>query len=614
MDFMSLKSAPPAPLVPLLGSDNALDIDALGSDDLVTYVQYPGIAVGHVIAPQWRGRANDGQAIDETAQQDVDGRLEHDENGEPRMPIPIVNSKLIALNQGEVFYSYSYSEDGGVPGTFTEESLRLFFYVGKRPWMSSLLLPVAHLQESHDLCVDIDKLQTQGATVTTAPYQAMAAGDELEFVWAAYRPNASQPIISRLHRTVIAEEVGQPLAWNLPYAQLRLIQDGHALMSYSVTYANPVDPAASPTQSAEQRIAGVPPGVPLLGALSVVGHGGGQIDPSLYPFGVPLRVPPYPGLQVGDSVVVYADGDSSSTQAALRLDISSVDSGILQLRLDVRWLQAHYGEDVTLTYQYARAGASLSSAPLVLTVRRALHLLAPVLPDATPYDDDGSGILKGWISAGNAQSGVLIDIPEQDEIARGDTRWVVWDGYNGEHRVDNPIVGSDWRYKVLPAVIPADLGKHVTIQYAVVPVGESEPYGSPVFDLEIRNFEGGWPELQAENPRVSDGRNGIKFSEIDSVMVFKMGSWRFMAEGQWLKINAAGIRDVDGQTIDHELRNEREPLTEDEYFDGSVLAELPLSFIEQLKIGEDFDVVFEVSFDHGFSYKSFGIKTFKLLP
>ncbi|WP_248797039.1 hypothetical protein [Pseudomonas sp. MWU13-2105] len=610
---MSRKIAPPAPLIPLLGSDNALDLGALGSDDLVTYVQYPGIAVGHVIAPQWRGRANNGQAIDETVQQDVDARLEYDDNGEPRMPIPIVNGKVAALDQGEVFYSYSYAEDGS--NTFTEESLRLFFYVGKRPWMSSLLLPVAHLKESHDLCVDPDQVSPQGATITTAAYQAMAEGDELELLWQVYRPGSPTPITHRIYKTVTAEEVGRPLEWNLSYVQLQLIKNGgHALMSYSVIYANPPDPAAPQTYSAVQRIVGVAPSVPLLEAPAVVGHAGGQIDPSLYPHGVPLQIPAYPGLQVGDSVVVYADSESSSTQVALRLDISNVESGIIQLLLDVRWLQAHYGEEVSLSYQYARAGASLNSTPLALTVRRALRLLAPIVPEGHNYDDDGSGILKGWISASNTQSGVLVDIPEQGEIARGDQRWLVWSGYGEDTVVERPITGSDWRYRVPVTEIPANLGKHVIIKYAVVPSGESDPYWSPVFDLEIRNFEGGWPVLQAENPKVSDGKNGIKLSDVVSVMVFKTGSWRFMNEGQLLRVIASGMRDSDGQTIVHTLRDESEPLTEEESYDqGYVLTELPRSFMVQLRVGEEFDVASEVSFDNGYSYKSFGISAFKLL-
>ncbi|WP_416769978.1 hypothetical protein ACMGT0_23270 [Pseudomonas sp. RHF3.3-3] len=609
---MSTKITPPVPLVPLLSRDNALDLDSLGSDDLMTYIQYPGIAKGHLIAPQWRGRARDGQAIDETANQDVDDRLEYDDNGDPWMPIPIVNSKVVALDQGEVFYSYRYSEDGG--NTFTDESLRLFFYVGKRPWMSSLLLPVAHLKESHDRCVDVNSDPVlDGATLTTVPYQAMAEGDELAFVWAGYRPGSPTPIVETYYKTVSAEEVGHPLEWHLPYARLQIIKNGYALMSYSVTYADPVDPAAPQTYSAEQRIAGVPPSEPLLPLLSVVGHAGGQIDPSLYPFGVPLRIPPYADPQVGDTVVVYADGENSSIQLSMQLDITNVESAILELRLDARWLQAHYGEEVSLSYQYARAGASLSSEALVLRVRRQLRLLAPVVENAVPYDDDGTGIPKGWITAPGAQLGVVIRIPEEGEVVPADERWVVWSGHDGDHRVDNPVGGSDWRYKIVSEVIPADLGKWVKIRYAVIPVGERDTHWSPDFELYIKDFEGGWPSLQAESPKVSDGLNGIRLSQVGQFMVFKVSYWQFMDEGQLLKAHISGIRDSDGETVSRTMRDESEPVTEDEFYDGQVLVKVSGDFIQQLRIGEQFDVTFEVSFDKGNSYKSFGVKAFKLL-
>lgn len=607
---MNFKVSPPAPLVPGLGNDNAIDLDALGSDDIVTYVQYPELAQGHIIAPQWRGRTYAGETVDESNRQVVDERLELDDDGQPRMPIAIDNASAVALAQGEVFYSYSYSSDGGT--TFSDESQRLFFYVGKRSWMSSLLLPVAHLKESHDLYVDTARVPTSGATVLTAPYQAMAVGDELEFVWVAYRATGGNPTTHRLYKTVAAEEVGRPLEWTLSRVQLVLIQNGgHGVMSYNVTYADPVTPNTSSTRSAEQRIRGMAPDAPLLAALSITGHAGGTIDPSVYPLGVPLRIPTYPGLQVGDSVMLYAEGDSPA-YISRQLDVSNVESGIINLLLDAQWLQAHYGKAVSLSYAYARAGASLRSEPLNLTVRRELRLLPPVVDKAVPYDADGSGINKGWVNPSDVLSGALIDIPEQAEIGPDDQRWVLWSGHGGEYPVESPISGSSWRYKVPADEIPADLGKRVLVKYAVQPAGEDSPYWSPLFDLEIRDFEGGWPELQAENPRVSVAPNGISLSAVGAFMVFKLGSWRFMNEGQLLKIRAEGIEQNSGQTIEYVLRSDSEPLSEDEYYDGAVLPELPRTFLESLRIGEEFDVSCEVSFDNGFSYKSFGIKSFRL--
>ncbi|SFL27712.1 hypothetical protein [Pseudomonas sp. NFACC46-3] len=603
---MNTKDAPPAPHIPLLGRDNVIDLDVLGTDDLLTYVQYPGLAIGHGIEPNWRGRSPLGEAIDETNYQDVDDRLEHDENGHPRMPIVIENAKLIGLNQGEVFYSYRQS-DGGPLG---EESRRLFFYVGKR--VGILSLPVAQMKESHALCVDPSAIAGP-ALISTAPYQAMAEGDELTFTWVAHRATGGTPTTHTIRRTLSADDVGKTLEWSLPKAQLTLIQNGgHGVMQYQVQYADPQDPLTPESTSAEQTITAVDTLEPLLPELIVAGADSGSIDPARHPDGLPVQVPLYDSRQPGDVVTVYAQGDTNLLATAL-LDVSAVESGIITLVLEHRWLQENNGKVVELLYHYARAGASFSSRPLTLMVRRPLELYAPNVDKANLYDDDGSGVVKGWVNAADVLTGAVIDIPQDSVIGNDDKVSMIWDGFGDPLVVTTPSIGNDRRFNIPRTAVPMNVGKHVLIHYEVLPPDEAVPHASPFYDLEIRNFDSGWPRIQAERPKLSGG--SIKLSEItDPVMLFKLESWYFIAEGQLLKIQASGVSSATGQVVTNTMRDETQPLTDDEYYVGYILPALDKGFLDSLVMAEKLSVLVQLSYDQGSTYKKVDERLFLLAP
>lgn len=603
---MNTKAAPPAPRIPLLGRDNVIDLEALGTDDLLTYVQYPGLAKGHVIEPNWRGRSPLGEVIDETTRQDVDDRLEDDENGNPRMPILIENAKLVGLDQGEVFYSYRQS-DGGPLG---EESLRLFFYVGKR--VGILSLPVAQMKESHALCVDPSAIAGP-ALISTAPYQAMAEGDELTFTWVAHRATGGTPTTHTIRRTLSSEDVGKTLEWSLPKAQLTLIQNGgHGVMQYQVQYADPQDPLTPESTSAEQTITAVNTHEPLLPELIVAGADSGSIDPARHPDGLPVQVPLYDSRQPGDVVTVYAQGDSNLLATAL-LDVSAVESGIITLVLDHRWLQENNGKVVELLYHYARAGASFSSRPLTLMVRRPLELYTPIVDKATPYDDDGTGVAKGWVKAAELQTGAVIDIPDDSVIGNDDKVSMIWNGFGDPLVVTMPTIGNDRRFNIPRAAIPMNVGKHVVIHYEVLPPDETVPHNSPSYDLDIKNFDSGWPQVQAENPKLNGG--SIRLSEIIGPdMLFKLESWHFMAVGQLLNIQASGVSSTTGEVVTHPMRDEMQPLTEDEYYDGYILPALDKGFLNSLAMAERLFILVQLSYDQGCTYKKVDERPFFLEP
>lgn len=177
----------PAPKVPFLDANNALDLDQLGTSPLKTHVWFPGIETfkGSFIYPNWRGCTAQGDAGDSA----IDAWPIDDTLTPEGLPIEFPNALLKGLDQGYVFFSYflkKITEPDPEP-----ESKRLFFYVGKRPSLTSHL-PVPQIQQSHDLALDPDRnvLPAEGVTVTLPPYAAMATRPITQFEpQASLRPH-----------------------------------------------------------------------------------------------------------------------------------------------------------------------------------------------------------------------------------------------------------------------------------------------------------------------------------------------------------------------------------------------------------------------------------------
>ncbi|MCW8275008.1 hypothetical protein IMF27_04250 [Pseudomonas sp. PCH199] len=91
----------PAPKVPL-NADNELDLEKLGSADLITHVWFPGIetAKGGFIYPNWRGCTAQGDAGD-----NANNAWPINETLVPEgLPITFPNALLVSLKLGFVFF------------------------------------------------------------------------------------------------------------------------------------------------------------------------------------------------------------------------------------------------------------------------------------------------------------------------------------------------------------------------------------------------------------------------------------------------------------------------------------------------------------------------------
>lgn len=579
----------PKPVVPDLGPDNAIDLDKLGSADLMTYVRYPGMADGDRFFPNWRGCNPQGEIGDVFENYiTVDMGLVTPDG----MPVSIGNVVLTLLDQGWVFYSYQIFDTTEVDFR-GEESLRRFFYVGKRA-QAGISLRVAQCKESHDLAVAVQQLPGTGATFVTVPYQAMSAGDTVKLTLELFFAVGDPYDTLTLSHLVEQEQVGLPLVWSVPKADLQIIRDGFADVTYTIDYAVPT----APTVSATQRIWMIDPVAPLLPALTIKDFNGNDLDPDAYPDGITLQIQPYASMQAGDDLVLYAVSGTRVVQS-WSVDVSTVDSGVLEFHLDHGWLASNNGQSLQLIYQYAREGAAGTGVPLALTLRKPLFLPAPIVEGATA---DGQN--RGFIEARYLLAGVNIAVPDEAAIGASDTIKMHWEGYGDiGSDIADPIAGYPRKFQIKRTAVPANMGRRVKVFYKVSPPGEAAT-PSAIYDLEVRSTTAGWPALQIEKPVLINKQLSLATVPAGGVECL-LQSWMFMAQGQRLRIRVFGLL-PDGQEQMLNIRpGDQELVTEDEYATGKVWSIIPRPFLAGLRLDETLRIDVETSFDLGDSYVTF---------
>ncbi|WP_295474910.1 hypothetical protein [uncultured Pseudomonas sp.] len=581
----------PAPKVPDLQPENWIDLDQLGSDDLLTWIDYPGIAEGDEIFPNWRGCGADGSVRDLLMSATPVVGLEP-EGFAYRIP----NALLHELDQGWVFYSY-FIADLVQPGQPGEESLRRFFYVGQRDRPTGLPgLGVPQFRESHELQVVLEWITGNSATVVVPPYVAMSVDDQVTLTLALYFGEDDPFDDLVLKKTLTAAEVGQPLSWAVPRNELEVIEGGYLEARYQIVYATPT----TPTQGPLQRFDVVRSALSRLPALSIEDFGGGPLDPELFPNGITLLVEPYPGMQPGDDVLLHANG-IEALDRALRIDETVVDSGLLSFAVERPWLVANNGKQVSFTWQYARGGAAGSSEPLSVLLRKPLHLPPPVVEGAEP-EDPVDGVPRGYLFPDKITGGVYVHVPNEAVIGPDDALQMHWDGHasTGNIVVTEPMPSDPLRFYIPKAAIPANIGKRLNVFYQVTPPGEPAS-ASELFDLEIRSMPSGWPAPQLRRPTQS---RPLSLAQVPaSGALFALAAWVFMAVGQTVRIEALGLLSTGEQ--DSLLLRDDLPVSEDEYYAGELQATLSRAFLERLQPGSHFEVRVRTSFDDGHSYIAF---------
>jgi len=581
---------------------NSVDLDALASGPLDTWITYSGIKLGDFLNINWRGLREDGTA-DDIVLEDVQVEVL---DAQQRWRLSIDFSRISMLRGGAIFYSFGLLDSAG--GIVVAESKRRLFYID-RTADGAWVLPVAHLQDAHDLFIDVAQLKDEGVQLATPPYVSMAEEDKVFLVWEPYYDEFTPGGPIELLHEVSRADLGQPLLWHLERGDVENYMFGFGILRYRIEYAD-----GSVSRSPKQRFdigwrdLSDPPATPLLVAPSIAGHVGDTLDPDsdAYQDGIWLLAEPYPDLGLGDSLMLYVEGPEVSLRS-LRADISSLDSQHLAFHLDRAWLQSEVnrGKQITFSYEYGRPGGQKRSEVLTVALQRPLNLPLPVIKGAVPeWDDDPH---QGTVQPRDLNGGAEVRIPADAELGEGELPApqvsMHWEGHGstGSVIVPQPVSGDRRLFKVPRTAIAANMGRRLEVYYTVARTGES-PRTSQKFDLKVADYgQQSYPLIQVqgvENEQLSLGKvpsGGARCT---------LEAWPFMAEGHQLVIKAEGepkSRKSDG----HTLRPALPGVSDDEYYDGLVEAHLPKAFLQRLQLNRKFRLTVSASFDDGETWRDF---------
>jgi len=585
------------PIIPDLDGDS-LDLEKLGSAPLTTYIKYADIKLGDILVPQFYGCAASGEVVDRERLPITIQALEPDGS----YKLYLDNHLLVRLDKGFAFYSYLVQVDPRTdPGmqALEQQSLRLFFYVNKQVAPVELL-PPAHFTDSDGLVIDLNRVTGDGIVVTGA-YAAMSARDEVSLVWKdAYSTDD-------LRKTLTQADLGKPLEWRIDQNWLLLAGDW-AELSWSITYADGGPTSVSPVQRFT-ILQGNPVQLPSLPPPRVPDEGGGLIDPDGFPDGLPVEVDDY-GARYADELLLQAQSeDGKRHRTTVRLERTLLDSGRLRFVLPAPWLQANSGQQVALTWQWARAGAAEDSEPLELTLRKPLNLLLPVIDDVTPQEPEPPEVPDpdiedyGYVLPIRLIQGAYVNVPASSETG-GAKVTVHWDGFGttGKYSTNAPTVGNNLRYFIPTMAVPANLGKRLKVYYDVELPGRAVQR-SPIYGLKINDLESSsFGPIQC--PEAPNGVLSLARVSDAVTFVLTSDSWLFFAQGQIVRVRVTGKSQAGQPSLPPEVIRDDEPVSEDEWYDGQLIMRLSRHFLDKIELNTHIQVSVWVSFDEGANFTS----------
>lgn len=453
--------------------------------------------------------------------------------------------------------------------------------------------PVVHIKQSHDLALDTAGIDSAGAIAVVPVFDELIAGDSLTLRWQGfYEGDPEDEWASTLSLDDVA--IKQPSLVFIPRNTVRFSDE--ADVSFELVHSD-----GSEVNSLLQRFQMVTPGSARLAAPGIRGHDASQpIDPGHYPNGIVVQVADYPGMQSGDYVVLYADGVSADAHTVMSQKVEQVAA--LEFPIGTEWLLANQGAEVTLSYQYARHGAAMSSGPLVVSVLKPLDLPPPTVERATA--EGGAGEHKGFLLASAARSGVYVQVPESVSLETGDQLEVHWQGdpAGGQHIATSPADISDVkRFLIPPTAVAANMGgeeKRFEVFYRFTPLNDNLHDSRP-FLLRIE------PLPKSEYPTIQWGEENRPIGPTLSLgdvpasgqEVF-LRKWSFMAQGQLLTIEATGVAQAGGEA--RSIVRDAMPVTAAEALAQKISSgRVPRTFLSSLKMHTPMTLMARVSFDGG---------------
>ena len=514
----------PRPTVPGLDPYGVLNIEELNQQALRTYCQATTQAAQMWLHPLWRGTTSSGKALD------IRPTPLYLLQGDETMLVEISFSTLTALDQGHAVFSYTVQPDQESAHDH-DESDRVNILIGQRHFPGAGL-NVASIKEAHELQFDHSDITDKGAMAMVPPWQAMHAGDHLTLIWSSFSADGGAIPELNLYREVFEPDVGLPMAFLIDYAYIAWASQGRGLLSYVVEYVG-----GGKTVSPVQTFTLLPAPADRLPALRILGHDGGTIDPGLVGEGLTFSIQAYAQLQEGDSLIISAEDPANNLAefiTAIRLDRSSVDSGLLNVSVLGDWLEDYLDRRISLRYHLCRPGLCLAGDPLTLSVRATMTLPAPVV-DGASGAGEGEGEFKAWDTA----DGIRIRVPSRAVYPAGAQVRMHWEGFagTGSQIVSESDGGRPPTFVVSPSVVAPNIGKVVKVFYRVTAEGDA-PRDSEVFNVRVLPIPAyGYPTLQCP-----DARNGeLHVSGLPSLGArLTLAVWPLIALEQRVTITAIG--------------------------------------------------------------------------
>ena len=523
-----------APIIPLL-INGTIDPDALNGQPLSTFARYTNPQAGDALYQSWLGLSADGTPIDHgNVRIDVDPQP-----GQTEFAMPVPNHTVRALDGGQSFYSFFLERVDGAP---REESKRIHFGIGKHG-----LLSAPQIKESHDLQLDPDAIDGN-MTIAVVPYTVMSNGDSVRLIWKGERADGSNGPAVNIPVKILSDtdtdpsnNPGQVLSWTVSRTSAAALRGGKITLRYEITYASS---GLADTVSAERTFLVTPPAEPELPVASVKDLTGSEINPGLFPDGIRVVVPVYPGIRVGDEVLVYGtrtgsgSGPNKNTIQYLKIDISNIETGRIEVPIAAQWLLDNRGGTVSLRYQYARPDAAGTGAALELSIREPLVLPTPTV--------DRSVVINGRdeLNPGLAISGAYITIPAGASIGDGDEVTAHWKGFGPTGSYETTVHSqlNPMKFRVPPEVLPPNFLKTVEVTYKVA--GQE---AEPPLQLFIRHITS-HPGIECDKAQIGSPAT-LSLSDIPPEgALLSVETWAFMSTEQtvrlWLTAPDIAARDI----------------------------------------------------------------------
>lgn len=316
------------------------------------------------------------------------------------------------------------------------------------------------------------------------------------------------------------------------------------------------------------------------------------------------QVPGYTTPKAGDTVIYYWDTEPFAEMEAGEHTLTSEDT-TKPIYIDFPGTLVRERGDGDRYVYYAikdRAGnISALPRPLKLSVSAGLRALPLLSIEQTTGEQDNLRL-----ALNDLVPPLLIKVPAEAVVYPDETLRVEWGqpADPGYYSTSNEYLGRARQFEVPEDKVAAQGATTIQVNY-VVSGDKRHDYHSPPVGLAIASLSRGLPQVQLEGVRSQI----FKLSEAVERNHVTLGTWKFMAEGQWVDIWVTGTLGNGQEAEPHQVLKNY-PVTLDDVENGIGArndAVVLKSYLSTLLLNNPFTVHVNVSFNQGHSWVKFPI-------